>query len=451
MSKIVRSSKYRHVFGTAARKEDAIDGVKTTRTAWDSNYAAANIKFWAVCWEAGGGGSFAVGTWANHKGKWDGKNGLVAGHKGPVVDLDWNPFNDNLIASASEDCNAKIWSIPDGGIGDKNMTDAVQTLTGHKRKIGSVKFHPTANNVLATSGADYAVKVWDIEKAETKYDIEASSTDLIQNCEWNYDGTLLVTASKDKKIRIIDPRQKKITAEAEAHSGVKGGRVIWLGTREKVFSVGFSKTSEREYALWDPKKFSEPLIRTPVDSASGVLLPFYDNDTSVLFLGGKGDGNIRYYEIVDESPYIHYLTEYKSNTAARGLAMLPKRAMNVSECEIARFVKVTPDKLEPISFQVPRKSDVFQDDIYPDTFGGEPSMTAAEYFGGKDAKPKTISLKGGFVAKEKPADFNPVQKQEEAPMTEVEMKKKIDELTKRVAYLESEVVKKDAKIKELQG
>lgn len=451
MSKIVRQSKYRHVFGTGARKEDCIDGVKTTRTAWDSNYAAANMKFWAVCWEAAGGGSFAVGTWTGQKGKWDGKNGLVAGHKGPVVDLDWNPFNDNLVASASEDCTVKIWSIPDAGLGDKNMVDAVQTLSGHKRKVGSVKFHPTANNVLASSGADYAVKIWDIEKGESKYDVEAVATDLIQNCEWNYDGSLLCSSSKDKKLRIIDPRQKKVTAEVEAHLGVKGGRSIWLGSRDKVFSVGFSKTSEREYALWDPKKLSEPLVRTNVDSASGVLLPFYDNDTSVLFLGGKGDGNIRYYEVVDEAPFIHYLTEFKSNTSARGLAMLPKRAMNVSECEIARFVKVTPDKLEPISFNVPRKSDIFQDDIYPDTFGGEPSLTAADYFGGKNAKPKLISLKGGFVVKEKPADFNPEKKVEEAPMSELEMKKKIEELSKKVAYLESELVKKDAKIKELQG
>jgi len=450
MSKIVRQSKYRHVFGTAAKKEDNIDGVKTTRSAWDSNYAAVSTKLWAVCWEAAGGGSFAVGNFSNHKGKWDGKNGLVAGHKAPVVDLDWNPFNDNLIASASEDCYVKLWNIPDAGLGEKNMTEAVQTLGGHKRKVGSVKFHPSANNILVSSAADFSVKIWDVEKGVAGYEIDGAATDLIQNCEWNYDGSLLVYSSKDKKVRIIDPRQKKVTAEVEGHGGVKGGRSIWLGSKEKVFSVGFSKTSEREYAVWDPKKFTEPLTRTNVDSASGVLLPFYDNDTSVLFLGGKGDGNIRYYEIVDEAPYIHYLTEYKSNTSARGLAMFPKRAMNVSECEIARLLKVTPSSLEPISFNVPRKSDIFQDDIYPDTFGGEPSETAADFFAGKNAKPKLISLKGGFVAKEKAADFNPTVQQQEAPMTESEMKKKIEDLGKRVAYLESELIKRDARIKELE-
>ncbi|CAN0593918.1 unnamed protein product, partial [Laminaria digitata] len=29
----------------------------------------------------------------------------------------------------------------------------------------------------------------------------------------------------------------------------------------------------------------------------GVILPFYDDESSLLFLAGKGDGNIRYYEV----------------------------------------------------------------------------------------------------------------------------------------------------------
>ena len=41
---------------------------------------------------------------------------LVAGHKGPVLDISWCPHNDNVIASASEDCQVKVWQIPDGGI-----------------------------------------------------------------------------------------------------------------------------------------------------------------------------------------------------------------------------------------------------------------------------------------------------------------------------------------------
>lgn len=63
----------------------------------------------------------------------------VAGHTQPVLDVAWNPFNDNQIASASEDCTIKLWDIPDGGL-TKNMSrdDCVLSLEGHNRKVRGV-------------------------------------------------------------------------------------------------------------------------------------------------------------------------------------------------------------------------------------------------------------------------------------------------------------------------
>lgn len=45
---------------------------------------------------------------------------------------------------------------------------------------------------------------------------------------------------------------------------------------------------------------------------------------------------------------------------------------------------------EPISFTVPRKSELYQDDIYPDTFSGEPSLTADEWFSEKKNLPPQL-------------------------------------------------------------
>jgi WD40 repeat protein len=33
---------------------------------------------------------------------------LVNGHSGPVLDIDWCPHNDNILASGSEDCSAMV-------------------------------------------------------------------------------------------------------------------------------------------------------------------------------------------------------------------------------------------------------------------------------------------------------------------------------------------------------
>lgn len=448
MSRVVRSSKYRHVFGTPAKKEDCFDEVRITRSAWDSNYVAANPKYIAVILEAAGGGAFQV-LGHNQTGKVHPNQAIISGHKGAVLDVDWNPFNDGLVASVSEDCTGKIWGIPEGGL-TANLSEPLQTLNGHKRKVGTVLFNQVAANILATSASDFAVKVWDIEKGKDVLSVEAQHTDIISSVDWNHNGSLLVTACKDKKVRVVDPRQNKVVADAEAHGGIKGSRVAWLNG-DRFISAGFSKTSEREVALWDAKDLSKPLMRQNIDSASGLLCPFFDRDTGVLFLAGKGDGNIRYFEIVDEAPYMHYLSEYKSNTPLRGLSFLPKRAVNVSECEIARGFKVQVKTVEPISFQVPRKSDIFQPDLFPDCFSGEPALTADQWLGGENADPKTASLESGFVAKpQTQVEFKPAATPE-TTLSEKELRAEYEKLVKKVAYLEAELVKKDAKIKELEN
>lgn len=75
----------------------------------------------------------------------------------------------------------------------------------------------------------------------------------------------------------------------------------------------------------------------------------------MLYLAGKGDGNIRYYEWVDDEKGLYYLTEYKSSDPQRGIGFLPKRACAINEVEVARAFKVHTGMVEPISFKVPRK------------------------------------------------------------------------------------------------
>ena len=41
-------------------------------------------------------------------GKVDINVSRVTGHRGPVLDVKWNPFNDNIIASCSDDCTVSI-------------------------------------------------------------------------------------------------------------------------------------------------------------------------------------------------------------------------------------------------------------------------------------------------------------------------------------------------------
>uniref|UniRef100_A0A8C0GLB6 Coronin 1A n=1 Tax=Chelonoidis abingdonii TaxID=106734 RepID=A0A8C0GLB6_CHEAB len=111
----------------------------------------------------------------------------------------------------------------------------------------------------------------------------------------------------------------------------------------------------------------------------------------------QGDSSIRYFEVTPEAPYLHFLSLFSSKESQRGGGWMPKRGLDVSKCEIARFYKLHERRCEPIAMTVPRKSDLFQEDLYPDTAGPDPALTAEEWFGGKDAGPLLISLKDGYV------------------------------------------------------
>ncbi|EDR21808.1 Coronin, putative [Entamoeba dispar SAW760] len=447
--KFVRASKYRHVFGTEFKIDQQYSGTKMTKSAWDSNMIACGCKHFSMIWDVAGGGAFAVIPYTKVGKQVD--VCLVSGHKGTVLDIDYNPFNDNLIASVSEDCNICIWNIPEECPAG-NIHEAAQTLQGHKRKVGTCNFNPCASNVLATSSADTTIKIWDIEQGEEMFSI-GGFTDIINSVAWNRIGSELVSTCKDKKIRIIDPRQQTVASDVLAHQGSKGMRCLWMQNNEMIFTTGFSRNAEREMAFWDPRNLATPLCRHTVDNQSGVLMPFYDADSSILYLGGKGDSGISYFEIVHEKPYFYSLNTFRGEKPQSGLGVIPKRVCNTTTCEITRFMKVTRDGVVPISFCVPRKSEIFQDDIFPNTYAGIPVETANEWKEGTSNEPDmSFNFAPGFVPPEKPAaSFNPVVKKVEAPKSDKEIREEWEQLKNRVNYLETELAKKDAQIAELQS
>ena len=72
-------------------------------------------------------------------------------------------------------------------------------------QVQHIQWHPSAENVLASAGADNVLIVWDVGTGEILMRCEAHP-DMIHSISWNYNGSLIATTCKDKKIRVIDAR-----------------------------------------------------------------------------------------------------------------------------------------------------------------------------------------------------------------------------------------------------
>ena len=77
--------------------------------------------------------------------------------------------------------------------------------------------------------------------------------------------------------------------------------------------------------------------------------------------------------------------------------------------EVMRGFKTVNDSyIEPISFIVPRRAEVFQGDIYPPVTGSKPGMTATQWLDGKDALPPKIDMESVYEGQEPvevPSDY----------------------------------------------
>ncbi len=119
-----------------------------------------------------------------------------------------------------------------------------------------------------------------------------------------------MTSGKDRAIKLVDPRAKEavVAQVAQAHESTKGCNVIWLGKRPQLLSNGFAKSGERKVSLWDVRRLdaATPLTTETLATSPALMMSFYDPSTEIVFMAGKGDNSIRYYEIVDDAPFLQF-------------------------------------------------------------------------------------------------------------------------------------------------
>ncbi|XP_007499130.2 coronin-7 isoform X1 [Monodelphis domestica] len=311
-----------------------------------------------------------------------------------VTDLTWDPFDLYRLAVAGEDARIRLWRVPPEGL-QEVMTMPEAILTGHTEKIYSLRFHPLASDVLASSSYDLTVRIWDLQEGLEKIRLQGHK-DQIFSMAWSPDGQLLATVCKDGRVRIYDPRSSpEPIQEGPGPEGGRGARVVWVCDGRCLLVSGFDSRSERQLLLYGAGSLGGgPLAVLGLDVAPSTLLPSYDPDTGLVLLTGKGDTRVFVYELLPEAPFFLECNSFTSSDPHKGFAFLPKTECEVQQVEFARGLRLRQSSLEPVAFRLPRvKKEFFQDDVYPDTaVCWEPALSAAAWLGGANRQHRRLNL-----------------------------------------------------------
>jgi coronin-7 len=264
------------------------------------NNIAASASFMAFPWEHAGS-SLAVLP-IDDCGRKSKTMPLLHAHTDTVTDLAFSPFDDGLLATGSQDGLVKLWHIPEGGL-KESLLDAECTFSHRQKRVETVCFHPTTDFMLCATSIG-SITLYDLT-SEKEVFCNNEHPDVIQSLSWKQDGTLLATSTKDKKVRIVDPRSNEpIVMQADSHQNIKDSRVSWLGVQDRIITTGFDANRIRQVIIRDVRNLSKAEKVLDLDCSTGILMTLFDSDTNMMFLAGKGDTTINFLEVTDREPFL---------------------------------------------------------------------------------------------------------------------------------------------------
>ena len=196
----------------------------------------------------------------------------IIGHSDIITDFAFSPFDDGLVATGSQDQTIKLWRLPSAGTGLKSdMTTAELVLPEQTRRVETVTWHPTADCLL-TSSSGTSVTLWDCVTGAEVW-TWSQHQDQVQSVAWQWEGKLMSTTAKDKKLRVFDIRvdDESPVQEADSHDGVKDSKVVWV-TDNIMLTSGFGQDRARQLIMRDVRNIDETLHVQSLDVSAGTTL-----------------------------------------------------------------------------------------------------------------------------------------------------------------------------------
>jgi hypothetical protein len=380
---------------------------KDKRDLFNCRNVRVNSKYFAMPWQTGGGSAVLIQS-LDKKGRTEDKPFCVHGHSQQVTTFDLNWLDESLFASGSGDGVAKIYKIPDGGLKDDNLASVADLKCDGRLTV--CNFSKTVPNLLATAdtgGSGHIVRLWDVQHEAEGYCGFDIHKEVVTDVAFDYRSVLIATIAKDKTCNVIDPRADQVVQTFECDNASKDPQCLWIDD-DHVLTLGGDKTARRSIVLWQVST-GKKLKSLSCGMDSATMLPHYDYDSKLLYLGHFGGRIINIYHITSSAPYIEDLNKYQ-NTEMTGLAFFHKSTCDVTKPEVARCLKLGRGEMRECSFTVPRKRlEFFQDDLFPPTWKLEAVCDVQGWFNGEckeGAHPGTVDLRpaGMPLLSEAPAE-----------------------------------------------
>ena len=148
----------------------------------------------------------------------------------------------------------------------------------------------------------------------------------------------------------------------------------------------------RPAASFARRSFEKPLCTKRIDNGNGVLFPMFEESTGMLYLAGRGDRNVKYYEILKTESgsfdALHCHDFGFDGDPLIGISPLPQETLSVASVEVLKVLRLSSSEAQPATFTLPRNEELkeyFQDDVYREIRScTTPAVAVSDWVEGSD-------------------------------------------------------------------
>ena len=301
-------------------------------------------------------------------------------NRAPIMDLQFDPFNDDRILCALSSGLIKVWDISEADYCTNRVPPRIQPEPGMRNviteddnkystlskltptielkcqipKIAIIRFNPVVANVVAVAGCNGALLIINLETGDELFKANYHKAAIV-SLSWSFDGTRLITADRDNVFVLADIRKGDNGIIKQTVFKAKSPRAIFTGTigNEYIFITYIDGILHK----WVHMDLNLQVLKDEnLGSSQGSqsLRPLLDYDSGVVFMASKGSPNIFMLQITFDG-YVADILQTTLMGPHQAIALMPKKVVDPTIIEIIRIIRLTNNSIEVIPMVVPRR------------------------------------------------------------------------------------------------
>jgi len=243
-----------------------------------------------------------------------------------VIDFRFDPFSLSHLSTLHGDGVVRTWNMEIDDAKDDVITPEFQAIEKGCTGSYQLRYHPTAKDVCAVGK-----NICDI--GHSKVLMSCFDEDMIpEPIGWEYDGRRLFGA-KHNSLFWADPRAKDKAASTKLKLHAE---FVMAGGEFDMLLTGYNNLKDRIITCYDVRNMEEPIETKYIkDHKLDPIIPLYDPDTKLLWVGFKNDHILQLYDLndINENGFVPLNVDQKSQLGVEyeAMAMPPKTCFGNKE------------------------------------------------------------------------------------------------------------------------